>query len=49
LAGHSGGVSSLSVAEFDEHLLISTGNDNKVKIWQNGKLTGDLSINVSIL
>ena len=49
LAGHNGGINSLDIGEFDEHLLISTGSDNRVKVWENGRLIGDVNINVRIL
>jgi WD40 repeat protein len=48
LPGHSGGVNSLDIGEFDEHLLISTGMDNRIKVWLKDKLVGDVNANVPI-
>jgi hypothetical protein len=49
LGGHSSGMTSLEVAEFEEHLLISTGKDQRIKIWREGQLVADLNVNVSHL
>ena len=49
LPGHKGEVSSLVIGEFDEHLLISSGYDNRVKVWLKDRLVGDLNVNVIIL
>jgi WD40 repeat protein len=48
LSGHEGGVNSLDIGEFDEHLLISTGMDNRIKIWLQDKLVGDANVNVCL-
>lgn len=49
LSGHKGQISSLTIGEFDEHLLISSGYDNRVKVWLKDKLVGDLNVNVTII
>lgn len=49
LFGHKGQISSLAIGEFDEHLLISSGYDNRVKVWLKDRLVGDLNVNVIII
>ena len=49
MPGHKGGVTSLRMTQFDQHFLISTGLDNRVKIWKEHTLLGDTNINVRIL
>lgn len=49
LPGHKGEISSLTIGEFDEHLLISSGYDNRIKVWLKEKLVGDLNVNVILL
>lgn len=46
---HNGEITSLSVGEFDEYFLVSTGADNRVKVWQKGQLMADFNVNVPYL
>lgn len=39
----------MTVAEFDEHLLLSTGSDGRVRAWQRKQLVGDFNVNVKYI
>ena len=36
------------MAEFEEHVLVSTGKDERVKLWRKGELIADWNVNVLI-
>lgn len=46
---HNGNITSLKIIEFDSHLLVTCGNDERVKIWNEDILLCDCNINVNIV
>jgi hypothetical protein len=46
LSGHASNITSLMFVETDQHFLVSTGKDQRIKIWKQDRLVGDININV---